>query len=96
MKAEHFPDTSLGYECPNTGCKYKGFRFLRKDACVEHRRSCDLEQEPDYVPLPHVVSGDDAEVDSWMRARCKQKRVIVKMLRDGTPWSIDLLEPVTI
>jgi hypothetical protein len=96
MKADHFPDVSLGYECPNPRCNYKYYRFLRKDACVEHRRACDFVQGPGYTPLPTIISGSDAEVDRWMRARCKQKREIVKMLKDGTPWSADLLEPVSI
>lgn len=30
-----------------------------------------------------------------MKVRCKQKRAI-KKLKDGTPWSIDLLGPVSV
>jgi len=95
VKADHFPDTSLGYECPNPKCTYKNYRFLRKDACDEHRKGCNLVQVPGYAPLPNIVSGNDAEVDRWMRVRCKQRREIIKKLRNGTPWSTDLLEPVS-
>ena len=31
-----------------------------------------------------------------MKVRCKQKRAIIKKLKDGTPWSIDLLGPVSV
>lgn len=93
---EHFPETSLGYECPNPKCTYKDYRFLRKDACDEHRKVCNLLQALDYVPMPSIVTGNDAEVDRWMRARLRQRRAIVKKLRDGTPWSKDLLEPVDL
>jgi hypothetical protein len=96
MKTVHFPDTSLGYECPNPECKSREVRFLRKDAYVEHRRSCDSEQALGYVPLPHILNGSDGEVDRWMKARCRQRREIVKKLMVGTPWSTDLLEPVNI
>lgn len=96
MKLVHFRDTSLGYNCPNLKCQYENFRFLRKDAYVEHRKLCNLEQGLGYVPLPHISSGSDKEVDRWMRARCKQKREIIKKLMDGTPWCTDLLEPVNI
>ena len=96
MKAVHFQDTSLGYECPNTDCTHENYRFLRKDACNRHRRGCDPVQAPGYVPLPNIVSGSDAEVDRWMKARKKQKMEIIKKLRNGTPWSEDLLQPVSI
>ena len=96
VKAEHFPDTSLGYECPNPECIYRNYRFLRKDACNEHRKMCDLLQAPGYVLLPNVASGSDAEVDRWMKARRKQRRSIITKLRNGTPWSEDLLEPVCL
>lgn len=95
VKAEHFPDTSLGYECTNPKCTNKNYRFLRKDACNEHRRGCNLVQAPGYVPLPNIVSGNDVEVDRLMKARHKQRRKIVKNLRSGTPWSADLLEPTS-
>lgn len=96
IKADHFPDTSLGYECPNPWCTHENYRFLRKDACNEHRRGCNLVQAPGYVPLPNIVSGSDTEVDRWMRARRKQKMEIIKKLRSGTPWNEDLLQPVSI
>jgi hypothetical protein len=94
MKADHFPQTSLGYECPNPECGYRDYRFLRKDACNEHRKGCDPLQVPGYIPLPNIISGDDAEVDHWMRARRRQKRSIITKLRGGIPWSAELLEPV--
>jgi len=93
---EHFPDTSLGYECPNPECTYRDYRFLRKDACDEHRKACNLLQGPGYVPTPSIVSGSDAEADRWMRARLRQRRIIINKLRNGTPWSEDLLEPVEL
>ena len=96
MKAEHFPDTSLGYECPNSKCASQGYRFLRKDAYNAHRKVCNLIQAPNYVPLPDIVSGSDVEVDRWMRARHRQRRTIVAKLRSGTPWSGDLLESVSL
>ena len=96
MKVVHFPDTSLGYECPNPECTHKNYLFLRKDACNEHRRRCDLVQALGYVPLPNIVSGSDAEVDRWMKARRRQKKEIIKKLGNGTPWSEDLLQPVSI
>ena len=96
MKVVHFPNTSLGYECPNPNCKHRGFRFLRRDACAKHRKSCDSRQPSGYVPLPNVVSGGDQEVDKWMKARYKQRWEIVRKLKMGIPWSTDLLEPVNI
>jgi hypothetical protein len=95
MKAVHFPDASLGYECPNPDCTHKKHRFLRKDACNEHRRGCNPLQAPGYVPLPNIESGSDAEVNRWMKARKKQKMEIIRKLRNGTPWSEDLLQPVS-
>ncbi|KAF9651988.1 hypothetical protein BDM02DRAFT_343431 [Thelephora ganbajun] len=96
MKAEHFPDTSLGYNCPNPKCTRGNYRFLRRDTYIQHRRACDLAQAPGYILLPNIVSGSDAEVNRWMKARCKQRREIIKKMREGTPWSIDLLEPVSL
>ena len=96
MKAVHFPDMSLGYKCPNSECTHENYRFLRKDACNEHRKRCNLVQAPGYVTLPNIISGSDAEVDRWMRARKKQKMEIIKKLRSGTLWSKDLLQPVSI
>ena len=63
---------------------------------MEHRKGCDLVQVSGYVPLPNIISGSDAEVNQWMRARRKQKMEIIKKLRNGTPWSKDLLQPVSI
>ena len=93
---EHFPDTALGYECPNAECNYRDYRFLRKDACDEHRKVCNLQQAPGYVPMASIVVGSDVEVDRWMRARLRQRKAIVTKLRNGTPWSKDLLEPVSL
>lgn len=96
MKAQHFPDTSLRFECPNPECSAGGFRFLRKDQYAWHRRACDVSQMPGYVLLPNISSGDDTEVNKWMKARLKQRKSIINKLRSKTPWSEDLLEPVSI
>ena len=74
MKAEHFPETSLEYECPNSKCASQGYRFLRKDAYNAHRKACNPVQASGYVLLSTIFSGSDAEVDRWMKARQKQKR----------------------
>jgi len=86
----------LGYECPNPECTHKNYRFLRKDAYDEHRKGCNLEQVPGYVPVVSIVTGSDVKVDQWMRARLKQRKAIIRKLRSGTPWSKDLLEPVNL
>ena len=95
MKAEHFPDTSLGYECPNPECTSRGSRFLRKDLFDRHRRACNLLQASGYISLPGIVTGSDTEVNRWMKARLRQKNAIIIRLKNGTPWSEGMLEPVS-
>lgn len=46
--------------------------------------------------MASIVVGSDVEVDRWMRARLRQRKAIVTKLRNGTPWSKDLLEPVSL
>jgi len=100
MKAKHFKlgVDAMIWKCPNPKCKGKGRSFKRKDTLRVHRKkSCNpmhLQRDPSFVPLPDIQEGNDTEVKRWMAAGDDQRKSIRKMLRAGTPWSADLLQPI--
>lgn len=100
MKNKHLTAASgsMVWKCPNPECHSKGHIFKRKDSLSNHRRkSCNprhLGRDPAFVPLPDIVEGSDGEVRRWINAAAEQRKIIRQRLRDGTPWSEDLLQPV--
>lgn len=100
MKNKHpaFASDSMVWKCPNPGCSHQSRSFRRKDLLLNHRRNCcnpkHLRQDPDFIPLPDIVEGVDTEVKRWTYAAAGQRKAIRQMLRTGTPWSVDLLQPV--
>jgi len=100
MKNEHpaFASNSRIWKCPNPGCSHQSRSFKRKDLLQNHRnKSCNpkrLRKDPDFIPLPDIVEGVDTELKRWTYAAADQRKAIKQMLRAGTPWSVDLLQPV--
>ena len=99
MKREHFTPGSdaMAWKCPNPKCQSRGRSFERKDTLRAHRKHCNsrhLRQDPDFIPPPDIEEGNDGDVKRWIKAGSNQRRVIREKLRAGTPWSVDLLQPV--
>jgi len=100
LKRKHLDPGSNAkvFRCPNPHCKRNGLPFWRKDSLKCHRRkTCDswhAQRIPDYVPLSHIEQGSDKELRRWMRAGFGQRNSIREKLKAGTPWSLDLLQPI--
>ena len=100
MKRKHLKPGSnaKAWRCPNTDCKRDGLLFWRKDTLTVHRRkTCDpwhAQRDPDYIPLPNIEQGSNEELRRWITAGFEQRNSITKKLRAGTPWSVDLLQPI--
>jgi hypothetical protein len=101
MKHKHvtLASGSKAWKCPNPKCRLKGRSFLRNDRLLSHRKECNptnLCLDPNFVPLPDIEEGSDEELKRWMKAAAGQRGAIRRKLRAGTPWSVDLLQPVYI
>ena len=102
MKNKHPPFTSNSrvWKCPNPRCGHRTGSFMRRDLLLNHRKnSCNpkhLRRNPDFIPLPDIVEGSDAELKRWTYAAADQRKAIKQMLMTGTPWSVDLLQPVRL
>ena len=100
MKRRHLEPgfNAKAWRCPNPDCKRNGRSFRRKDTLTSHRRkSCDpwhAQKDPDYIPLPNIEQGNDEELRRWMTAGFEQRNSIRGKLRAGTPWGVDLLQPI--
>ena len=97
MKSIHIQGTTV-WLCPNLACRCKGHPFKRKDLLATHRKRCDRKNSKvDQGPLlPNIVVGSDQEVQGWMDAARDLRKEVREKLRAGTPWSIDLLRPVSL
>lgn len=97
IKAEHIQGTTV-WLCPNLVCRSKGHPFKRKDLLATHRKRCNpRNSKVDQGPLlPNIVVGTDQEVQRWMDAVKDLRKEVREKLRAGTPWSIDLLRPVSL
>ena len=99
LKREHFDpgSTSSAWKCPNQKCKSNVKSFGRRDSLLSHRnKSCNpyhRQLDPNYTFLPPIQVGNDTEVKEWIKAGAEQRKSIKMLLRSGTPWSIDLLQP---
>jgi len=99
MKRSHLKLASKAkvWGCPNLHCKRNGRSFSRKDTLISHRKKCDKSHalnDTDYISLPTIEQGSDKELKGWIKAGLEQGNAIRKKLRAGTPWSVDLLQPV--
>ena len=100
MKRSHLElgVNAKAWGCPNPDCKRDGRSFRRKDTLTSHRRkACDpwhARRNPDYIPLPNIEQGTDEELRRWITAGFEQRKIIKEKLKAGTPWSMDLLQPV--
>lgn len=101
MKRNHFVPGSntTAWRCPNPMCRRKSFKITRKDGMLVHRRQCDKKHralDPRFVPSKSIEEGDDGDVERWIKAGRKTRTSIKKWLKEGIPWSLDLLEPIRL
>lgn len=96
MKQKHFialTDMKV-WRCPNPRCHNAMTPFSGTGKHVV--RATHAKKDRSHIALCSIGGGDGRQMMHWVKAGKPLRAFIRKKLRGGVPWSLDLLEPISV